>query len=290
MNGRGTASSVQPGSSTPPPATAGGAASAAAGVAYRRLPVEQRRAQLLPAALGLFAHRAPEDVSLDDVAQEAGVSRPLVYRYFPGGKQQLYEAALRTAADQLELCFAEEQSGPLSRRLSRALDRYLAFVDQHDAGFSALLQGGSVVETSRTSAMVDEVRRTAAEQVLLHLSAPEPGLRLRMLVRTWIAAVEAASLIWLDEAGSGAQRSRSREELRDWMVDHFVALLLASAASDPECAEVAGRALALETPDGQVARLLQGMLPAAAGAAAPRMVPAPGGSSPAVPPEAAPRG
>lgn len=290
MNGRRTASSVEPGSSGPPPAPAGGAATAAAGVAYRRLPVEQRRAQLITAAQGLFAHRAPEDVSLDDVAQEAGVSRPLVYRYFPGGKQQLYEAALRTAADQLEVCFTEEQSGPLSLRLSRALDRYLAFVEQHDTGFSALLRGGSVVETSRTNAMVDEVRRTAAEQVLLHLAAPAPGMRLRMLVRTWIAAVEAASLIWLDEAGSGPERSRSREELRDWIVDHFVALLLASAASDPECAEAAERALASETPDGPVATLLRRIPPGAGGMVVPPVVPAPAGSSPAVPPEAAARG
>ncbi|HET6634018.1 MAG TPA: helix-turn-helix domain-containing protein, partial [Streptomyces sp.] len=51
--------------------------------AYRRLSVEQRRGQLIATALDLFAHRAPEDVSLDDVAGRAGVSRPLVYRYFP---------------------------------------------------------------------------------------------------------------------------------------------------------------------------------------------------------------
>ena len=84
--------------------------------------------------------------------------------------------------------------------MSRALDRYLAFVDEHDAGFSALLAGGSVVETSRTTAIVDGVRRAAAEQILLHLGdAGRPGPRLRMMVRTWITAVEAASLIWLDE-------------------------------------------------------------------------------------------
>ncbi|KOG89198.1 TetR family transcriptional regulator, partial [Streptomyces varsoviensis] len=126
---------------------------------YRRLSVEERRAQLITAALGLFAHSAPEDISLDDVAAAAEVSRPLVYRYFPGGKQQLYEAALRSAADELELCFAVPRTGPLTHRLAAALDRYLAFVDEHDAGFSALLQGGSVVETSRTGAIVDEVRR-----------------------------------------------------------------------------------------------------------------------------------
>ncbi|MCL7021329.1 TetR/AcrR family transcriptional regulator, partial [Vibrio vulnificus] len=76
------------------------------GPAYRRLSVEERHAQLITSAQRLFARQAPEDVSLDDVAREAGVSRPLVYRYFPGGKQQLYEAALRKAADQLEGCFA----------------------------------------------------------------------------------------------------------------------------------------------------------------------------------------
>ncbi len=230
--------------------------------AYRRLSVEQRRSQLLTAALNLFAQRAPEDVSLDDVALAAGVSRPLVYRYFPGGKQQLYEAALRSAADILERCFAEPESGPLTRRLSRALDRYLAFVDEHDAGFSALLQGGSVVETTRTTAIVDEVRRAAADQILRHLGEPEPGLRLRMTVRMWITAVEAASLIWLDE-----DKQPALDELRDWLVDHFVALLTATAATDPQTARVTRAALKLETADGPAGELARRILPVVSDAA-----------------------
>ncbi|MGK5629051.1 TetR/AcrR family transcriptional regulator [Streptomyces sp. URMC 123] len=225
---------------------------------YRRMSVAARRAQLLTAALELFAHRAPEDVSLDDVALAAGVSRPLVYRYFPGGKPQLYEAALRSAADELELCFSEPYSGPLSRRLGRALDRYLAFVDEHDAGFTALLQGGSVAETSRTCAIVDEVRRSAAERILLHLGVDveEPAPRLRMMVRTWISAVEAASLIWLDEG-----KRPPAEDLRDWLVDHFVAVLAATATRDRLTARVARRALALEPADGPVARLARASAP-----------------------------
>ncbi|WP_367320847.1 TetR/AcrR family transcriptional regulator [Streptomyces sp. HUAS ZL42] len=199
--------------------------------AYRRLSVEERRSQLLDAALSLFAHRAPEDVSLDDVAEAAGVSRPLVYRYFPGGKQQLYEAALRSAADELQQCFDEPCEGPLLPRLSRALDRYLAFVDEHDAGFSALLQGGSVVETSRTTAIVDGVRRAAAEHILSHLQVTRPGLRLRMTVRMWITAVEAASLIWLDEG-----KQPPADELRDWLVEQFVAVLSVTAGRDPQTA------------------------------------------------------
>lgn len=208
--------------------------------AYRRLSVEERRSQLLEAALSLFAHSAPEDVSLDDVAEAAGVSRPLVYRYFPGGKQQLYEAALRSAADELRHCFDEPHEGPLLPRLSRALDRYLAFVDQHDTGFSALLQGGSVVETSRTTAIVDGVRRAAAEHILSHLGVAEPGPRLRMTIRMWITAVEAASLIWLDE-----DKQPPLDELRDWLVEQFVAVLTVTARRDAQ-ADALVRELAVD--------------------------------------------
>lgn len=199
--------------------------------AYRRLSVEERRVQLLEAALALFAHRPPEEVSLDDVAEQAGVSRPLVYRYFPGGKQQLYEAALRSAADELRHCFDEPREGPLLPRLTRALDRYLTFVDEHDTGFSALLRGGSVVETSRTSGIVDGVRRAAADHIMSHLAVTEPGPRLRMTVRMWITAVEAASLIWLDE-----DKQPPFEELRDWLVEQFLAVLTVTARRDPPTA------------------------------------------------------
>lgn len=234
--------------------------SSGAAPAYRRLTVDQRRTQLITAALDLFAHHPPEDVSPDDVAAAAGVSRPLVYRYFPGGKQQLYEAALRSAADELEMCFAQEQTGPLTRRLARALDRYLAFVDEHDAGFMALLQGGSVVQTSRTHAIVDEVRRAAADQILFHLGfhpeGRQAGARLRMTVSTWITVVEAASLIWLDEG-----KQPPVAELRDWLLDHFVAQLTASATRDAETAGIVRRALDIEERDGPVGELARRMLP-----------------------------
>ncbi|QNE74961.1 TetR family transcriptional regulator [Streptomyces finlayi] len=236
--------------------------------AYRRLGVEVRRAQIIGAALGLFAHRAPDEVSLDEVAAVAGVSRPLVYRYFPGGRQQLYEAALGSAADELTLCFTEPTVGPPTERLSRVLDRYLAFVDEHDAGFSALLQGGSVADTSRTTAIVDGVRRAAAEQILLHLGRGDgpgqrpAGPRLRMMVRTWIAAVEAASLIWLDE-----EKQPPAAGLRGWLVDHLIALLAATAATDTETAAAVADLLPLESAGGPAGRLADLVLPVMAGAA-----------------------
>ena len=220
--------------------------------AYTRLSVEERRTQLLAAAIDLFGHRRPEDVSVDDVAAAAGVSRPLVYRYFPGGKEQLYEAALRNSADELRQCFVEPAQGELTQRLSNALDRYLVFVDEHDAAYSALLRGGSVAETSRTNAIVDGVRRAAAVEILGHLGAPGPGPRLAMMVRSWIASVEAVSLTWLDEG-----KQPPAGELRGWLIDHFVALLLVTSTTDEETARVAQAALAQETkgsPAGDLAR------------------------------------
>jgi AcrR family transcriptional regulator len=230
--------------------------------AYRRMSVEQRRGQLLAAAVDLFGHRRPEEVSVDDVAAAAGVSRPLVYRYFPGGKQQLYEAAVLDAAQELIGRFAVPAEGPPTRRLAQALDRYLAYVDEHAPAYSALLRGGSVAETSRTEAIVDDVRRRAAEQVLCHLGVVEPGPRLALMVRSWIASVEAVSLSWLDDG-----KQPPLGELRDWLVDHFTGLLLVTAATDPEAARVAVRALGRETPDSPAGRLAARLAPLGAAAA-----------------------
>ncbi|WP_329498048.1 TetR/AcrR family transcriptional regulator [Kitasatospora herbaricolor] len=217
---------------------------------YRRLPVQQRREQLIAVALELFASRPPEEVTLDDVAEAAGASRPLVYRYFAGGKQQLYEAALRSAAEELSSRFKVPKEGTPTQQLATVLDHYFDFVAEHHAGYGALLRGGSVVETTRTSAIVDEVRRTALRRTLRHLGVRQAGPRVTMLVRSWISVVEGASLTWLDEG-----RQIPPAELRDWLVDQFVAMSAASALHDPQTAQVLGGLLALERPDGPAAAL-----------------------------------
>ncbi|MFJ6618498.1 TetR/AcrR family transcriptional regulator [Kitasatospora sp. NPDC091335] len=222
---------------------------------YRRLPVQQRREQLIAVALELFAARPPEEVSLDDVAEAAEASRPLVYRYFAGGKQQLYEAALRSAADELTSRFAVPVTGTPSEQLSAVLDGYFAFVAEHDAGYSALLRGGSVVETARTSAIVDDVRRAALRRTLRHLGVREAGPRLTLLVRSWIAVVEGASLSWLDEG-----RTLPVAELRDWLVDQFTAMAAATALHDPQTARVLTGLLALEGPQADRAERLRAVL------------------------------
>ncbi|MER5637711.1 TetR/AcrR family transcriptional regulator [Kitasatospora sp. NPDC002227] len=219
---------------------------------YRRLPVQQRREQLISVALELFSSRPPEEVSLDDVAEAAGASRPLVYRYFTGGKQQLYEAALRSAAEELISRFSITTAGTPSSQLAAVLDSYFSFVAEHDTGYGALLRGGSVVETARTSAIVDEVRRVALRRTLRYLGVREAGPRLTLLVRSWISVVEAASLSWLDEG-----RQIPPESLRDWLVDEFVAMTAATAVHDEQTARVLELLLALEAPDGPAVALTE---------------------------------
>jgi AcrR family transcriptional regulator len=221
--------------------------------ARRRMGVEERREQLIAVALDLFSHRSPEDVSIDEIAEAAGISRPLVYHYFPG-KQQLYEAALRRAADELAARFVEPREGPLGARLLRVMERFFDFVDEHGPGFSALMRGGPAIGSTRTGAMIDGVRQAAFEQILAHLGIPEPSPRLALVVRSWISLAETTALLWLDG------RRIPRAELERQLVHDFAALAAVSAAYDERMAEVVREMLVAEPPDGMFADLVTKLL------------------------------
>ncbi|MFJ4093509.1 TetR/AcrR family transcriptional regulator [Kitasatospora sp. NPDC089913] len=216
----------------------------------RRLSVDERREQLIAVALELFSHRPPEEVSIDDIAAAAGASRPLVYHYFPG-KQAIYEESLRRAGRELSARFEEPADGPLSERLYRVMGRYLDFVQSHGPGFAALLRGGSVTASTNTSAVIDEVRKAAHEQILGHLALPSPSPGLRLTVRAWIANAEITSLEWL------ADRSVPLEELQLHLVQEFVASLTLTAAREPALAAELAGFFAGERPDGPTGKLVR---------------------------------
>ncbi|MFE6691362.1 TetR/AcrR family transcriptional regulator [Streptomyces sp. NPDC057743] len=221
--------------------------------ARRRMGVEERREQLIAVALDLFSHRSPEDVSIDEIAEAAGISRPLVYHYFPG-KQQLYEAALRRAADELTARFIEPHEGPLGARLLRVMERFFDFVEEHGPGFSALMRGGPAIGSTRTSAMIDGVRQAAFTQILAHLDAQDPSPRLELVVRSWVSLAETTALLWLDG------RRIPRGELERQLVHDFAALAAVSAAYDERMAQVVRRILADEPADGMFADLVGRLL------------------------------
>ncbi|PPS90224.1 HTH-type transcriptional regulator MtrR [Streptomyces sp. MH60] len=209
----------------------------------RRMGVEERRQQLIGVALDLFSRRSPDEVSIDEIASAAGISRPLVYHYFPG-KLSLYEAALQRASDDLAARFVEPREGPLGARLLRVMGRYFAFVDEHGPGFSALMRGGPAVGSSTTNALVDSVRQAAYVQILSHLDVTEPPARLELVVRSWISLAESTALLWLDG------RRIPRAELEAQLVHDFAALLAVSAAYDEEMGALLRRVIAEEPADG----------------------------------------
>ncbi|MFF1697160.1 TetR/AcrR family transcriptional regulator [Streptomyces sp. NPDC058257] len=215
----------------------------------RRMGVDERRQQLIGVALDLFSHRSPDDVSIDEIAAAAGISRPLVYHYFPG-KLSLYEAALQRAADDLADRFVEPREGPLGARLLRVMGRFLDFVDGHGPGFSALMRGGPAVGSSTTNALIDSVRQAAYVQILAHLDVTDPPARLELVIRSWISLAESTALIWLDG------RRIPRAELELQLVHDFAALSAVSAAYDEEMAAILRRILAAEPPEGPFTELI----------------------------------
>ncbi len=205
--------------------------------------VEERRQQLIGVALELFSRRSPDDVSIDEIASAAGISRPLVYHYFPG-KLSLYEAALSRAADDLASRFVEPREGPLGARLVRVMGRYFDFVDEHGPGFSALMRGGPAVGSSTTNALIDSVRQAAYEQILSHMGAVDPPARLELVVRSWISLAESTALLWLDG------RRVPRAGLETQLVQDFAALCAVAAAHDEELGALLRDLLKDEPGDG----------------------------------------
>ncbi|MEU6085832.1 TetR/AcrR family transcriptional regulator [Streptomyces sp. NPDC047085] len=224
--------------------------------------VEERRQQLIGVALDLFSRRSPDEVSIDEIASAAGISRPLVYHYFPG-KLSLYEAALKRASQDLAARFAEPHEGPLGARLLRVMRRYFDFVDEHGPGFSALMRGGPAVSAdgvgakdhvSATNALIDSVRQAAYEQILSHLGVTAAPPRLELVVRSWISLAESTALIWLDG------RRIPRGELELQLVHDFAALAAVSAAYDEEMAALLRTMVKDEPADGPFAELVGRLL------------------------------
>ncbi|MFI6488300.1 TetR/AcrR family transcriptional regulator [Streptomyces sp. NPDC050564] len=215
----------------------------------RRMGVDERRQQLIGVALELFSRRSPDEVSIDEIASAAGISRPLVYHYFPG-KLSLYEAALQRASDDLAGRFVEPREGPLGARLLRVMHRFFDFVDDHGPGFAALMRGGPAVGSSTTNALVDGVRQAAYVQMLSHLQVENPPARLELVIRSWISLVESTALIWLDG------RRIPRGELEVQLVHDFAALAAVSAAYDEEMSQVLRQGLKDEPGDGPFSDLV----------------------------------
>lgn len=191
----------------------------------RRLDVASRRDEIVAAALELYSREAADAVTLDDVAAAAGVSRALVYRYF-GSRADLYLEAMQSAAGRLLAILDVPASGEPAARLVEAVRRYFDFAEEHATGLQALMSGVTVVPVGPIGAIVQDVRERLFERLVVGLGQSRASAELRTVLRSWMAAVEAAALDWLEH------RDVERGEVEGMLAVQLLAGLQTAAARD----------------------------------------------------------
>lgn len=190
------------------------------------MPLDERRAQLLEAGLQLFQEQPYDDVSIDDIARAVGVSRGLLYHYF-GGKRDFYVAVVREAAARLvEAARPDRSLDPPMQALS-GLSSYLDFVQGRAGVFKALMLGGLGTD-AEVAGVIRDTRTVFAHQLLEGVGVPPERPVFMTAARTYIGAVEAASLAWLEDPRV------TREQLLALLLSALDGTIRAAAALDPE--------------------------------------------------------
>jgi AcrR family transcriptional regulator len=158
--------------------------------------VDERRAQLVALGLDLFSRRAYDDISIDAIAREAGISKGLLYHYFPT-KRDFYIAAIREAARRLlERTRPDDALAPLDR-LRAGLDAYLEYVDRHGPAYVALMRGGIGSDTD-VARIVEDTRGECLKRLIEGLPVAPLSPAVRLTLKGWIGFVEASSLEWVE--------------------------------------------------------------------------------------------
>jgi AcrR family transcriptional regulator len=163
-------------------------------MAYTRLDVDERRRRLLELGTELFARHGYEELSMARIAREAGISKALLYHYFPS-KQAYFAATLEQAAAELAEVTQPDPAKPPVEQLAGSLDAYLGWVERHMGAYDKLIRSFGAVPEVRE--MVERVRDDTAERILAGLSsAPTPELR--AAVRGWLWFMDGAVLDWIE--------------------------------------------------------------------------------------------
>src|SRR5438270_12363197 len=112
-----------------------------------------------------------------EIAQATGISKALLYHYFPS-KIELFKAAVAEAAAQLQQLIEPTGSGPAGERLAAALDAYLHWIDEHARQWTKLMQSAATQSEARD--IVEGFRASTMKMMLARLTAkgkPRPALR-----------------------------------------------------------------------------------------------------------------
>jgi AcrR family transcriptional regulator len=176
--------------------------------AYTRLDVDERRRRLLELGVDLFGRHTYDELSMATIAREAGISKALLYHYFPS-KQAFFVAALREQAQELAALTATDPSLPPAQQVADSLDAFLGWVEANAEAYGKLARSAPSVPEVRE--VVDAVRDATARRILDGLPG-DPSPARRTAVRAWLWFMDGAIADWLEH------RDLDRRELRDLLL------------------------------------------------------------------------
>jgi AcrR family transcriptional regulator len=190
-----------------------------------RLSTDERREQLLAAGAELFGRRPYSEVSIDEIAVAAGVSKGLLYHYFPT-KKDFVLAALRRGERELGELTAPDPDLSPTEQLDAGLDRFLDFVEEHAAAYMAIFRsrGGGDPEIEATLEQNRQLRLNALIESLASWEAAPVKVERTPLLETalqgWVFFVEGAVLRWLERRD--IERGELRRLLQQALIDSLV--------------------------------------------------------------------
>ncbi|MEO7196298.1 MAG: TetR/AcrR family transcriptional regulator [Pseudonocardiaceae bacterium] len=150
-----------------------------------RMPRDERRAQLLAAATDVFVNNGYHATVMDDIAERAGVSKPVLYQHFPG-KLELYLALLERHTDELVRRVREaiEATHDNWQRVRNAVGAYFDFVDGDDEAFRLVFE--SDLRNQPPARAIVERTYTACVRAIAQAVASDAALDAE---RAWLVAV-----------------------------------------------------------------------------------------------------
>lgn len=166
----------------------------------RRLAPEVRREQLLVAAMAVVAEQGFTEFSLDDVATRAGVTRNLLYHYFPGGRAAIALAVADAAGHQLTDDWLTDESIPLAERLIVNNGRMIEHAMAPTVAWTLYRQALHSADPELRATTDRYVESVIAAIALNHLGTEWPSAPARAALKGYLAFFGAA----LDEARATA--------------------------------------------------------------------------------------
>jgi len=172
-----------------------------------RLPRKERRAQLLDSALEVFVAQGYHAAAMDDIAERAGVSKPVLYQHFPG-KLELYLALLDSSCDAIiDNCRkALDSTHDNKLRVAAAMEAFYEYIASHDGAFRLVFESDLTNEPA-VRAAVDRVTAECAAMItdVIHDDTGLPAEAARLLAVSLVGMAQVSARFWLTDAAGISQ-------------------------------------------------------------------------------------